>query len=1182
MKNLKKMKLKKISIVFFLIVFVLSDVEAMTAMAGKTDAGTVAEYVEEQQEEIGKEIEDDTDQNQEDTNKDSEKPDEKKDEEADNDNTGKDDEEQEDQDGTNKDEIKEGEADKENNQEDTDKENTDKENNQEDTGKENTDKKNNREAADQDDTDKENNQEKTDKDGKKNPDNDDKRSEDKKAGIKKALLEASAINISVTPTENGEGMTDIVLTESSLGGKETDIPVYCVRKGTDEGRHYALFFAGEGFSADEQDNFIYDVKEKTELFLKTAPMSYFAEKFDVYAALVPSEGSGKYVEGSNETFFRIKNVNSINKTTVFQKIRNTLASKLGIHKDNDVYTTVLVTNWSLGGGMSQNFHSLVSKGGPEVFIHETGHAANDLTDEYYMGNKTSNGTKKKANRIHISDIAKDGLSAEEIAALTMYDFDKLDITKVRWNAYLGFRGVYVDGFDDTSDGHSNKEFRPNHKQSMMGAAGEPFCPVCEAEIFTQLNVHFGNPYKIFIPQPEFSCKNVEEPLYFCNKPSSNKYNKPDINYIPSSGFGEPEAEFNRFDTLSNLNEAGLNTDCAKAAANDITFRTVVVPYSSSSITLRIKVYGENDVIRKIVEQTFELNSVYKDGFASSSAKSLEVVLPQKAWSEITEGHTVPLEKFSIVGEVIDSSSKELLISTDILKQGTEAKAKVIALYGDKTTKTDKILDNYSTTEVNVDLSKEFTFEAPEVEGYTNTNKGEIKLSYNSTAKNYEIKCYYTKDTGTVTQVLLDSSGKELDRKSTDISCGTTFIPKATDFPALTGYTLKLPKQETYDGLSNGFTLTYQYISEDGKDDGSDSGKDDGSDSGKGDEDENSTSIALDITDIQFSSIGESKTIKAKVTPSDSKVSWSSSDKSVADVSNGKVTAKGYGKAVITAQANGKKAKCNVTVSQKSSKPDIIYSKEIITNKTLSITKGKSYTLKATGVSGNNKITWSASNKKIATVSSSGKVKAVKEGTVTITAKTTDGVKASVKFKVINKAVKVSKLSIKASSKKVVIGQKATLRVSISPVTAANKKVTWKSSNTKAAKVSSKGVVTAVGIGKAKITVTAIDGSKKKASVTIKVTKPPKTSITKIEGAKNSAKLTWKKVKNISGYEVLMSAKKSSGYKVVKRINKQSTTSYTKKKLNSEKKYYFKVRAFKRIGKKRFYSSYSAVKSVTVK
>lgn len=52
--------------------------------------------------------------------------------------------------------------------------------------------------------------------------------------------------------------------------------------------------------------------------------------------------------------------------------------------------------------------------------------------------------------------------------------------------------------------------------------------------------------------------------------------------------------------------------------------------------------------------------------------------------------------------------------------------------------------------------------------------------------------------------------------------------------------------------------------------------------------------------------------------------------------------------------------------------------------TVYIQKGKSYPLKIQGTS--SKVSWSSSNKKIATVSSSGKVKAISNGTVTVTAK----------------------------------------------------------------------------------------------------------------------------------------------------------------------------------------------------
>lgn len=69
-----------------------------------------------------------------------------------------------------------------------------------------------------------------------------------------------------------------------------------------------------------------------------------------------------------------------------------------------------------------------------------------------------------------------------------------------------------------------------------------------------------------------------------------------------------------------------------------------------------------------------------------------------------------------------------------------------------------------------------------------------------------------------------------------------------------------------------------------------------------------------------------------------------------------------------------------------------------------------------------------------------------------------------------------------------VKKKQTLKAAVLPATANNRKVTWKSSNKKIATVNSKGVVTAKKKGTVKITATAKDGSKKKTTFKIKVTK----------------------------------------------------------------------------------------------
>lgn len=136
------------------------------------------------------------------------------------------------------------------------------------------------------------------------------------------------------------------------------------------------------------------------------------------------------------------------------------------------------------------------------------------------------------------------------------------------------------------------------------------------------------------------------------------------------------------------------------------------------------------------------------------------------------------------------------------------------------------------------------------------------------------------------------------------------------------------------------------------------------------------------------SLNVGKTYTLKATGTKGKITWTSNKKSVATVSSkGIVKAKKKGTAVITAKyGKSKKFTCKVTVKQpvKSIK---------LNNTSVTLKKGSSLTLKAAIApsSANNKaVTWSSSNKKVATVSSKGVVKAVGNGTATITVKAKDG------------------------------------------------------------------------------------------------------------------------------------------------------------------------------------------------
>lgn len=87
---------------------------------------------------------------------------------------------------------------------------------------------------------------------------------------------------------------------------------------------------------------------------------------------------------------------------------------------------------------------------------------------------------------------------------------------------------------------------------------------------------------------------------------------------------------------------------------------------------------------------------------------------------------------------------------------------------------------------------------------------------------------------------------------------------------------------------------------------------------------------------------------------------------------------------------------------------------------------------------------------------------------------------------------------------------------------------------------------------------------------------------KVKAGKKSAAVSWKKVSGANGYVVYRSTKSKSGFKAVKTITKGSTVKYTNKSLKKGKTYYYKVRAYRTVNKKKVYSSYTKVLKVKAK
>ena len=224
------------------------------------------------------------------------------------------------------------------------------------------------------------------------------------------------------------------------------------------------------------------------------------------------------------------------------------------------------------------------------------------------------------------------------------------------------------------------------------------------------------------------------------------------------------------------------------------------------------------------------------------------------------------------------------------------------------------------------------------------------------------------------------------------------------------------------------------------------------------------------------------TLKATVYPEtleDKSVTWTSSDKRVATVTTkGKVKGVAAGTATITCTSNatGLSATCKVTVINGT----------VTLNKTEAIIeKGKTTTLKATltpTTLEDMSVTWKSSDKSIATVTSKGKVKGVKYGTATITCTSNaTGVSATCQVTVGKVVINMPEFTLRKT-------RSVTLKATIYPTSVTDKSVTWTSSDTKVATVTSSGKVKGIAAGTATITCTSVaTGLKGTCTVTVLAT-----------------------------------------------------------------------------------------------
>lgn len=239
-------------------------------------------------------------------------------------------------------------------------------------------------------------------------------------------------------------------------------------------------------------------------------------------------------------------------------------------------------------------------------------------------------------------------------------------------------------------------------------------------------------------------------------------------------------------------------------------------------------------------------------------------------------------------------------------------------------------------------------------------------------------------------------------------------------------------------------------------------------------------------------VGDRAALGVRISPenaTEQTVLWESSDETVAEVSNGTVTAKKPGAAAVLAASGGKYACCTVRVRE----AEVPVETVTLSQTTLNLRPGEKAALTATvsPESADQTVVWYSADPETASVTG-GEVVAICAGTTEIAA-IAGGVKAACSVTVAEDGLRAASLMLSAGTLELTEGRTAALTATVLPTSIPQSSIVWTSSNEEAAVVDS-GVVTARAAGAAIIRA-SVGGKTASCTVTVKAAKVPVSSVT---------------------------------------------------------------------------------------
>ena len=261
---------------------------------------------------------------------------------------------------------------------------------------------------------------------------------------------------------------------------KTTFPVHVIHKTGNDKENFVIVIMGDGYTAQQQDQFVKDATQKAQGMLTWSPYKEYSDRINIYAIQTVSNETGisEYGGKSVDTYFHLrlfgKAIGFSNGGDQKAKDLREEMEKKYLDAGASVGTIHILSNTN--GDFGASINSLFSfstnsedNSSGTAMTHEVSHSIGGLGDEY----------ERYTNKPNTSATS--------------------DADSIKWSKLLGFRGIGI-----TMAG-TETAFAPG-RECMMRLAGQPFCEVCKMELARKLNNtdYVSCPQKLYVADPEIS------------------------------------------------------------------------------------------------------------------------------------------------------------------------------------------------------------------------------------------------------------------------------------------------------------------------------------------------------------------------------------------------------------------------------------------------------------------------------------------------------------------------------------------------------------------------------------------------------------------------------------------------------------------------------------------------------